>query len=201
MTAPEPAPEQSAARLPTFAPDELDPRQRELYDAIVGGRRATGPQLFALTDTEGGLNGPFNAMLLAPTLGHALQRLGAAIRYETTLSARMREMAILAVAARWSSDFERYAHEPIGRAAGVTGEELAAIRRSEVPVLPDDLERVAMLLVFALLRDEDVEDSTYDLAVATVGERVVYELTTLVGYYSMLALQLRIFRVPAPAES
>jgi len=34
--------------------------------------------------------------------------------------------------------------------------------------------------------------------VAGLGEAGVFELTTLVGYYTMLALQLRVFRVGVP---
>jgi hypothetical protein len=51
-----------------------------------------------------------------------------------------------------------------------------------------------MELVAALL-DGDADEVTYTHAVATVGERAVFELTTLVGYYATLALQLRVFRV------
>lgn len=32
-----------------------------------------------------------------------------------------------------------------------------------------------------------------------LGESVIFELTTLVGYYSLLAVQLRVFRVEAPS--
>ena len=68
-------------RLPQLTPAELPVEQRRLYDAIVGGPRAAGPQLFELSDEQGRLNGPFGAMLLSPPVGGALQSLGAAIRY------------------------------------------------------------------------------------------------------------------------
>jgi|HubBroStandDraft_6_1064221.scaffolds.fasta_scaffold1086543_1 4-carboxymuconolactone decarboxylase len=187
-------------RLPRFSPADLDDAQRELYEAITGGPRAAGPQLFALADAHGRLNGPFNAMLAAPALGHAVQRLGAAIRYETSLSGRIREMAILAVAAQWDSAFERYAHEPVGRAAGLTDAEVVSLRSGEVPLLADDAERAALTLVLAVLRDGDVDDRTYADVVSIIGNRAVFELTTLVGYYATLALQLRVFRVGIPAE-
>ncbi|AXB48333.1 carboxymuconolactone decarboxylase family protein [Amycolatopsis albispora] len=183
-------------RLPHLEPGELDDRQRELYDAITGGPRAGGP--VPLTDDYGRLAGPFNAMLVAPAVGTALQRLGAAIRYETSLSARVRELAILAVAAHWDSGFERYAHEPVALAAGVTAEQLAAVRSGELPDGLDHTELAALRFVRALLDDGDADDSTYAAAVTAVGERTVVELTTLVGYYATLALQLRVFRVPTP---
>ena len=185
-------------RLVPFLPADLDAEQRALYDTIAGGPRASGRHAFALTDGAGRLTGPFNAMLTAPALGMALQQVGAAIRYRTTLTPRVREMAILAVAARWDSEFERYAHEPIGRAAGLTGTEIDRLRRGELPELTDPAEHAAMALVRAAVIDGDVDDETYDRAVATIGVRMVFELTTLVGYYATLALQSRVFRVAAP---
>src|SRR5581483_3243700 len=107
----------SAPRIPKLAPSDLDAGQRALYDAIAGGRRAQGPQRFRLTDADGRLEGPFNAFLLQPRLGSALQALGAAVRYETGLDDRCREIAILVVAAHWRCAFEWYAHEPAARAA------------------------------------------------------------------------------------
>jgi 4-carboxymuconolactone decarboxylase len=109
----------SGARIGRFEPSALDAEQRSLYDAIAGGRRAQGPQLFRLADADGRLEGPFNAFLLQPRLGSALQALGASVRYDTGLDDRCREIAILVVAAHWRSDFEWYAHEAVGRAAGL----------------------------------------------------------------------------------
>ena len=66
--------------------------------------------------------------MLQPRLGAALQALGSSVRYDTGLTDRCREIAILTVAAYWSSDFEWYAHEAVARAAGLTDTDLAAIR-------------------------------------------------------------------------
>jgi 4-carboxymuconolactone decarboxylase len=151
----------SGARIGKLEPSALDAEQRSLYDAIAGGRRAQGPQLFRLADAEGRLEGPFNAFLLQPRLGSALQALGASVRYDTGLDDRCREIAILVVAAHWRSDFEWYAHEAVGRAAGLG-------------------------------------DAEYAEAVGHLGPSGLFELLTLVGYYATLALQLRVFRVPAP---
>ncbi|MEU8637763.1 carboxymuconolactone decarboxylase family protein [Amycolatopsis sp. NPDC048633] len=189
------------SRLPHLTPDELDPEQRALYDTITGGPRAAGPQRFSLVDAAGALTGPFNAMLVAPPAGQALQGLGAAIRYETTLTDRVRELAILAVAARWDCAFERHAHEPHARAAGITETQLEAVRARALPELADETERAALRLVFSMLGEEDVDDVTYAETVPIIGNRMAVELTTLVGYYATLALQLRVFRVADPAGS
>jgi 4-carboxymuconolactone decarboxylase len=154
--------------------------------------------MFELTDHEGALNGPFNAMLVSPQLGDALQQLGAAVRYRSALSGRVREMAILMVAAQWDSDFERYAHEPVARSVGVRDGEIADLRAGRTPVVDDAAEAAALRLVAALLADQDVDDEIYAAVVPNIGERAAFELTTLVGYYATLALQLRVFRVGAP---
>jgi 4-carboxymuconolactone decarboxylase len=185
-------------RLPHPTPDELDPEQRALHDAIAGGPRAGGPQLFELVDDQGRLNGPFGVMLHSPAVGGALQELGAAIRYRSVLSDRLREIAILAVAASWSSDFEQYAHEPLGRAAGLTDAQLAALAAGTAVELEDPAEDVGLRMVRAMLSDGDLGDDLYAEGRALLGDQALVELTALVGYYATLALQLRVFRVGVP---
>jgi 4-carboxymuconolactone decarboxylase len=102
-------------------------------------------------------------------------------------------MAILTVAAAWDSAFERDAHESAGRAAGLTENELSAIRERRVPELDDPVELLCAQVARALT-DGDVEDALWSTAASTLGEATIFELTTLVGYYATLALQLRVFR-------
>ena len=77
-------------------------------------------------------------MLRSPAVGTAQQELGAAIRYRTGFTDRMRELAILLVAAHWDSAFERESHEAIARAIGFSDDELAAIRALDVSAFADD---------------------------------------------------------------
>jgi len=192
--------EPSAPRIPKLEPSALDDDQRVLYDAIAGGRRAQGPQLFRLADAQGRLEGPFNAFLLQPRLGSALQALGSAVRYDTGLDDRCREIAILVVAAHWRSDFEWYAHEAVARSAGLTAPDLAAIRDGRHEALTGPGAVVARTAA-ALVTRGDLDDAEYREAVGHLGTPGLFELLTLVGYYAALALQLRVFRVPAPEEA
>jgi 4-carboxymuconolactone decarboxylase len=179
---------------------ELDDAQRTLYQDIVGGPRGQGPQLFAMSDEDGRLEGPFNAMLLSPALGSALQQLGARVRYSARLGHRARELAILTVGYAWDSGFEVYSHERVARAAGLTEAELAAIRSGRFAALDDPAERTVAALAHALVKRSDLTDEEYQAGCQTLGEDGLFELTTLVGYYATLALQLRVFRVPVPGE-
>ena len=185
-------------RLPLLREEQLDEAQKAIYDGIAKGPRASGPQRFRLRHDDGSLTGPFNALLFAPRVGAALSGVGEAVRYGTGLSDRVRELAILAVAAARRVDFEWYAHEPIARAAGIDDAVIAELKAGGTPVLHDPTEAAGMALVAALVAGEAVGDSLYARAEAALGTDGVVELTTLVGYYLTLALLLDVFAVGVP---
>jgi 4-carboxymuconolactone decarboxylase len=137
-------------RLAALSSDTMTPEQVGLYREILSGPRGQGPRAVLLATGAGGLAGPFNAMLYAPDVGHALQEL-----------------------------------DP----------EIQALRAGTDPGFADEQERVAYQVVRSLVGPADLDDHAYDLAVRALGERALVELSTLVGYYATLALQLRIFRV------
>ncbi len=182
-----------AARVRPLTPGELTAEQSALYGAITGGLRAQEPQHFALTAEDGALRGPFDLMLRSPAVGTAQQELGTAIRFRTALSDRVRELAILLVAAHRDSTFERESHEAIARALGFGEPELAAVRTLDLSGFSGG-ERTVGQAVLELL-DGDLSDASWDSASAALGLDGLFELTALVGYYSTLALQLRVFRV------
>jgi len=184
-------------RVAKLTPETLSPEQHAVYDAIAGGRRAQGPQLFRLVDDEGGLEGPFNAFLLQPRLGEVLQAVGSAVRYETSLTDRAREIAILVVSVHWDSDFEWYAHEAVGRHVGLTDDEVEGLRVQRFDAFSGD-EQVIARTTHLLAAEGDLDDAAYAEALAVLGEPGLFELLTLVGYYAALALQLRVLRVAAP---
>jgi 4-carboxymuconolactone decarboxylase len=187
-------------RLASLTKEQLDPEQLDLYQRIVGGPRASGPQHFALTDGAGALAGPFGIMLHAPALGHPLQDLGAAIRYRTGLSARVREIAILSVAAATDSAFERYAHQRVDRAAGLTDAELAELAHGRF-ASDDPVEAAAYALCDRLNRGRlPLSDEDFAALRAALGEAALVELVVLVGYYRTLSQLLHVFDVGAPPE-
>lgn len=195
-----PSTEPQTPRLIGLLPDALSDDQRRLYDSITGGQRASGTRRFPITDEQGRLVGPFDAMLRAPRIGDALQSLGAALRFGGGLPDRAREMVILAVANREDSAFERFAHEAVGRGVGLRDSELEALRHGDPLSGDDHIEEVVLRTARILLADRDLDDDDYTVAVAVLGEDGLFELTTIVGYYSTLALQLRVFRVGLPDE-
>ena len=68
----------------------------------------------------------------------------------------------------------------------------------QAPDLADPAERALVDATWTLARTGDLTDEQYAAAEAELGQAGLFELTTLVGYYSTLALQLRVFRVETP---
>lgn len=187
-------------RLQRLRPPFQDPHRQALHAALVGGRRGAGPQAFDLTAPDGSLVGPFGLMLQAPHLGEPLEELGAAVRFETGLTDRVREIAILTVAVATDSGFELWAHERVGRLAGLSETELDGIRAGTFGA-GDDVEPAEALahdLAGRLVDRRPLDDERYAAAVAQLGGQGVLELVVLVGYYAMLAQLMEVFRVEAP---
>jgi 4-carboxymuconolactone decarboxylase len=187
--------ESPSARVPRLRPEQLNDEQRQLYEELLRGPRGKGRQLFALADADGVLTGPFNAMLTSPRVGTALQRLGAALRYQTELPDQVRELVILVVAAHLGCEFEWHAHEALARHYGIDSDVIAALRSSRLPRLTDEVQCAAHDLSVALLRGEDIPDERYGAMASTLGASGVFDVSAIVGYYWLLAAQLRLFRV------
>jgi alkylhydroperoxidase family enzyme len=186
--------------MPRFRPGQLTDEQRQLYDELLHGPRGQGRQFFALADADGVLTGPFNAMLASPRVGTAVQRLGAALRYQTDLPDQIRELVILVVAAHLQCEFEWQAHVIIAGHHGVDGVVIAALRDGQPPTIADEAQRAGYDLAVALLRGEDIPDERYDAMAAALGTSGVFDVSAIVGYYWLLAAQLRLFRVEPPAN-
>jgi 4-carboxymuconolactone decarboxylase len=185
-------------RLDLIPPAELAPAQRDLYDAITGGPRASQAGTVPITDAEGQLLGPFAIMLLSPEVGNAMQQVGAKIRFGTALTGRERELAILAVAGALNSEFERLAHVPAARGLGLTEPQIdAALAGRAADGLSAD-EAVVGRLALAMTVDRTLSDEDYSGGVRALGQERLAELTWLVGYYSALALSLAVFRPVLP---
>jgi 4-carboxymuconolactone decarboxylase len=189
-------------RLPHLRPDELNREQRDLYETVNQGPRRSAHQgvqsPVGLVDDEGRLQGPFNAMLFHPAIGMALQELGRALRFSGTLPPRAREIAILIVAAREQSDFEWAAHAAIGAHLGLTDGEIAGLARADAIEFADPIEQTIARATRALVVMGDLDDDHYRTAERVLGGPLLFELSTLVGLYRALAMQMRVFRVAGP---
>jgi 4-carboxymuconolactone decarboxylase len=184
-------------RLESLTPADLTDSQRVVYDGITGGDRLKGTQHFPVVAQDGSLTGPFGIMLHAPGVGDILQQLGAAIRYRTGLTARVREIGILLVGSVLKSKYEWWAHERVARALGFTDDELDQLSRGTFQT-SDPVEQAAADLCSALLAGGPVAGDEYARYADLLGVEAIIELTTLVGYYRTLAQLMTVFDTGIP---
>jgi len=149
---------------------------------------ATGPR--------GGLRGPFHALLRSPELADRVRHLGDYVRFESTVPAPLRELAILLVARFWSAHYEWNAHRKHALAAGLPPSVADAIEAGQRPPKLNGDETLVYDLVAQLLRDKDIGDATFAAAKARFGERMIVELIGTVGYYGFVSLVLNADRTP-----
>lgn len=177
-------------RLSELAPERMTDAQLSAYEATLA--RRGGAQLIG-----GRIAGPLLVWLHAPVVGNAQQAFGAVLRFELTLSARVRELVILSTAHSTGSGFQILAHERMAYDAGITLEQLDALRERREPTLADPVERTAWHTTSRILATGDLTDDEFTEAAETLGQEGLVELVTLIGYYRLLALQMRICAIPA----
>ena len=187
-------------RFTSPAPAEMTEEQQALYKLFATGRRAQPGSPFSLIDESGRLQGPPAAWVLAPPLGRALEQLGGAARYERTLPARASEIAILLVGHHHQSPFELHAHTRAGAAAGLSQADLDALAAGQPPALTTEPERATYAVTRQILATGTLDDGAYTSAVSVLGAEGLFELTTLIGWYTMLAFQLSVFGLLPPGE-
>lgn len=169
--------------LPT--PETMSPEQRRVHDAIVNGPR-------------GRIQGPLRAVLHNAELADRWQALGALLRYETGLTRRQSELAILVTGRACRSPFEWHAHRIEAEKAGIEPEVIAALLTEQWPPTLADDEATVVQYAVELNRDNSVSGATYARALAQLGERTLVELTALIGYYTMVAMTLNAHEIPLP---
>lgn len=178
--------EVAAGRISVPSLDAMSEEQRAVYNDIVSGPRGT-------------IVGPFLTVLHNPVLADRWQRLGQVLRFETSLPRHLNELAILVIARRWNCALEWSIHAPDAERAGLKPELVESIRVGRPPDFGEDAAaREIYEFAWQLLQKGDVDDEIHAAIVARWGEVGAVELSSVVGYYSMVAMTLNVHRVPLP---
>src|SRR6201994_2504855 len=101
--------------------EEMSDEQRAVVDAIQSGPRGAG------------LRGPFNALLRSPTLCGLVQRVGAYVRFGSSIPPQLNELAICMAGRKWGAQYEFYAHRRLGIEAGLNPAILDSIAAGRRP--------------------------------------------------------------------
>ncbi len=162
------------ARLPSItAKNQVAAKDHATFDSIVASR--------------GAVQGPFTMFLHAPAVAERVAHLGAYVRFEGELDMRVRVLAAMTVAREYEALYVWGAQTGGARRQGVPETTIAAIRDNHVRGLPAE---DAQIIEFtrALLRKHRVDDATFKAMQARFGNDQLVQLTTAIGYYSLLCM-------------
>ena len=191
-----PANTTGARRFNLIPVEDLTAEQRSLYDAIRSGPRAKLSNSGA--SKPGPLGGPFNVWLRSPGIGDCVQRLGEEIRFRSSLPSKLNEMAILITARFWTSQYEWHAHSKLALDAGLDPAIAEAIADDRRPGNMDYDEAIVYEFSKELHAEHGVSDETYSRALDRFGERGVFDLIAVNGFYSLVSMCLNVDRTPLP---
>lgn len=173
------------ARFPDLKREQMTEAQKGVYDAIASGPR-------------GAVRGPFGPLLRSPEVADRVQKLGEYLRFEVSLPARLKELAILINARFWDTKFEWSAHKPLAVKAGLPESVPADLVQNRRPVNMKPDEELVYDFCTTLHREHFVDDGLFKRAVATLGEQGVIDLVAVSGYYTLLSMVLNVAESPLP---
>jgi len=161
----------------------MNPAQRAVAAAISAGPR-------------GEVRGPFIALLHNPELAAHLQKLGEHLRWKGKLPARLKELAVLVTARRWTCQHEWFIHEKLARKAGLDGAIIDAIAKKQQPAKPSADEAMVYAFCSDLHASGRASDSAFESVRARFGREGALELIALCGYYTLMAMVLNTAGMP-----
>jgi 4-carboxymuconolactone decarboxylase len=177
----------SERRFPELSPETMTDQQRQVAEAIQSGPRGAG------------LRGPFNALLRSPDLCDLVQRVGAYVRFGSSIPAPLNELAICMAGRKWSAQYEFYAHRRLAIEAGLNPAILDAVADGRRPESMSADEATVYNFATELLSTGGVSDANYQPVIDRFGERGVMDLVGAIGYYSLVSMVLNVAEVQLPA--
>ena len=167
-------------------------------EGVPGDQRATFDEF--VQERGGVTGGPFPMMLYVPEVAKRAVHFGQYFRQESTLSPKIRELAILTTARALDCLFMWNVHASLGREAGLRDEIVDGLRdKKDLVDLPPD-EAAVVNYGSEYFLTHRVSQATFDVALAQLGVRGLMELTNLMGYYSLVGFTLNAFEVEVPAD-
>lgn len=165
-----------AQRIPPTTAADRDERTEELLAAF---RREDGTDLNI-----------FATMAHHPTLLKRWSAFGGTLLFGGVLPPRDRELLILRTAWLCKAEYEWGQHVLIGRASGITDDEIARIPDKRISDEWNPLEQALLRAADELHEDSVISDPTWKVLAATYDYQQLIEVCMVVGQYHMVAFTL-----------
>jgi len=171
-------------RIQEIPPEKLTPEQTKVFEQLTAGR--------------GRILGPYKIWIHSPTVAAGMEHIGTFLNKRSSLSTREVEIVILLIAQHWQGDYVREAHIRAAKAAGLTQETIDAVLNGADPRLTDPHERAVHRFAAALVGGRRLSDVEFAEIEQAIGREGIAEVLVLIGYYTSVALGMKVHQVPIP---
>jgi 4-carboxymuconolactone decarboxylase len=171
-------------RILEIPPEKLTPEQTTDFDQLTAGR--------------GRILGPYKVWIHSPTVASGMEQIGTFLNKHASLSKREVEIGILVIAQHWDADYVRQAHIKMGRQVGLSQEIIDAVLAGRDPKLTDPHERAVHRFAATLVAGAKMPDAEFAEIEKALGRDGVAEVLVLLGYYTSVALGMKVHEVPIP---
>jgi 4-carboxymuconolactone decarboxylase len=171
-------------RLIDIPQDQLTPEQSQVFEQLVAGR--------------GRILGPYKIWIHSPRVAAGMEHIGTYLNKKGTLTPREVEMGIIVIATHWNADYVQTAHVREGRRVGLTEDILDALVAGQDPVLTDPHERGVYQFAKSLVSGAKLSDAEFAAIETAIGRTGIAEVLVLLGYYTSVALGMKVHQVPIP---
>lgn len=159
---------------------------------------ALPPQLREAVTSRGSLN-IFRMIMHSPGLAPNFLTLASDVLQHNSLPPAWRELAILRVGFRYRSDYEVHHHLNIGRAIGLSDDDIAAAESGWTQSLGGQ-QATVLRLTDLLLTNHTLSDAERAEALDTLSVNQLADLTITVGFYQLVCNFLNTFGVTPDGE-
>ncbi|MPZ57957.1 MAG: carboxymuconolactone decarboxylase [Rhizobiales bacterium] len=171
-------------RLLNIAPEKLTAEQADVFERLTAGR--------------GRILGPYKIWIHSPAVASGMEHIGTFLNKRSSLTTRAVEIGILVIAQHWDADYVRQAHIRLGKEAGLTQATIDAILAGRDPQLTDAHERAVHKFAVALVAGAKLPDAEFAEIESVLGREGIAEVLVLLGYYTSVALGMKVHQVPVP---
>lgn len=172
------------SRIREIPPEQLTAPQKAAIDAVLGGR--------------GRIPGPYKIWLHSPAMMQRLERLGTFLVNESSLTKREQELAIVCISSHWHGNYVFTVHARVARELGIPEAAIEDIRVGRMPKLDDKREAAVVEIALTAPDADPASDAVFARAIAALGEEGLADLLVFLGYYSTVAIAMKLHRVPVP---
>jgi 4-carboxymuconolactone decarboxylase len=171
-------------RILDVSPDQLTSEQKTIFERLVAGR--------------GRILGPYRVWIHSPAVASGMEQIGTFLNKRSSLSESEVEMVIIMIATHWQGDYVQTAHVRMGRKVGVPDAAIDALVAGGDPKLSDPHEAAVHKFAAAMIASRKLPDAEFAELEKVLGRPGIAEVLVLLGYYTSVAMAMKVHEVPIP---